>query len=235
MDVMVEGRTDQLLGDKRHKEDIVSAFPMVMLVTTLQPNGTLLGHVINPTDLPVRIPRRQQYGSAYTFEEVKGGPPISRVAFRNLKPATREKREKDVQDLIDKSMPSPYLETRADVMKLKTLLLEWYDVFAWDNTDFGNTTLVEHKIRLKPGHKIISDPYKPVPRGVEPKVGEVIQGWADSGVIEESDSPWNARLVIAYKKSGLPRVCCDFRSLNAQTIKDKFPIPNMQSLSLIHI
>ena len=50
-------------------------------------------------------------------------------------------------------------------------------------------------------------------------------------MIEPSKSPWACRVVMA-KKRGQLRFCCDFRYLNAVTIKDVYPIPRVyESLS----
>ena len=51
-------------------------------------------------------------------------------------------------------------------------------------------------------------------------------------MIEPSKSPWACGVVMAKKKCGQLRFCCDFRYLNAVTIKDAYPIPRIdESLS----
>ena len=40
------------------------------------------------------------------------------------------------------------------------------------------------------------------------------------GLIEPSYSLWASGIVMAKKKGNQLRMCCDFRNLNAQTVKD---------------
>ena len=46
-------------------------------------------------------------------------------------------------------------------------------------------------------------------------------------MIESSKSQWACGVVVAKKKRGQLRFCCDFRYLNALTIKDAYPIPRI--------
>ena len=47
-------------------------------------------------------------------------------------------------------------------------------------------------------------------------------------MIEPSKSPWACGVVMA--KKGQLRFCCDFRYLNAVTIKDAYPIPRIDEI-----
>ena len=46
-------------------------------------------------------------------------------------------------------------------------------------------------------------------------------------IIELSNSPWNSPIVPIRKNDGTLRLCLDYRRLNFVTVKDKFPMPDL--------
>ena len=50
------------------------------------------------------------------------------------------------------------------------------------------------------------------------------------GIIQCSSSPYASPIVLVKKKDGGWRLCVDYRGLNAQTVKDKYPIPLLEDL-----
>ncbi|CAI5680320.1 unnamed protein product [Oreochromis niloticus] len=56
---------------------------------------------------------------------------------------------------------------------------------------------------------------------------EKIREMAAAGVIEPSNSPWAAPVVLVGKNNGSPRFCVDFRPLNAVTKKESYPLPRI--------
>ena len=59
---------------------------------------------------------------------------------------------------------------------------------------------------------------------------EQIRQLLESSVIRHSKSPYASPAILVKKKCDTWRLCIDFRKLNSQTIKDKFPIPVIEDL-----
>ena len=98
--------------------------------------------------------------------------------------------------------------------------------------DIGCCNFVEHEIELEEG----AVPHREGARRMTPHKSEAcraeIEMLLEYDMIEPSKSPWACGVVMAKKKGGQLRFCCDFRYLNAVTIKDAYPIPRIdESLS----
>ena len=84
-------------------------------------------------------------------------------------------------------------------------------------------------ISLKEGTRPISlPPYhaSPLKREI---IDKQLDAWLEMGVIEPSQSPWGAPVIIVSQK-GKNRLCVDWRKLNEVTIPDEFPIPRQTDI-----
>jgi hypothetical protein len=52
----------------------------------------------------------------------------------------------------------------------------------------------------------------------------------NKGFICPSSSPWGCPTIFVKKMDGTLRMCVDYRSLNAVTIKNKYPLPRIDAL-----
>jgi hypothetical protein len=57
-----------------------------------------------------------------------------------------------------------------------------------------------------------------------------LQGLLDKGYIRPSISPWGYSTLFVEKKDKELCLCVDYRSLNAVTIKNKYPLPRIDIL-----
>jgi len=114
----------------------------------------------------------------------------------------------------------------ADIDELADWLqAEWADVFAPKGKHPGCSALVRHHIEVDPAAKPVHHrPYR-VARAEEDDQRKEIQMLLDLGIIRPSTSPWAAPSVRVRKPDGSTRTCIDYRSLNAITKKDRYPMP----------
>ena len=111
--------------------------------------------------------------------------------------------------------------------EVRKMLWEERSVFAKDEDDIGCVPDLE--LSLKTVDNIpVQKVYNAIPRAFFDEVKHHVQDLLNRGWIMESKSAWSSPVVLVRKKDGGLRMCCDFRSLNAKTIPDKFPIPRIQ-------
>jgi hypothetical protein len=62
------------------------------------------------------------------------------------------------------------------------------------------------------------------------KLKKQLKDLLDKQYIRPSASPWGSPVLFVRKKDGTMRLCIDYRSLNAVTIKNKYPLPRIDDL-----
>ncbi|XP_027120880.2 uncharacterized protein [Coffea arabica] len=113
--------------------------------------------------------------------------------------------------------------------RVRELLQEFEDVFQTPSS-LPPSRSVDHAIHLKPD----AQPFKLKPyryphchkEEIEKQVTEMLQ----KGIVKYNNSPFASPILLVKKKEGTWRFCVDYRSLNELTIKDRFPIPNVDEL-----
>ena len=86
------------------------------------------------------------------------------------------------------------------------------------------------QIQIEEGSKAPSrPPYRLGPaeqNELEARVKDILA----QGFIRPSSSPYGAPILFVPEKDGKWRMCINYRALNKQTIKDRFPLPRIDSL-----
>ena len=101
----------------------------------------------------------------------------------------------------------------------------------FDEPTAATSTGPFHKINLKPG----STPppprlYRMSPAELEELRRKQLAIFLKKGWIRPSNSEYCAACLFAPKPGGGLRRCIDYRALNAQTVKDRYPLPRMDEL-----
>ena len=90
---------------------------------------------------------------------------------------------------------------------------------------------VAHTIPTEPG---ATPPYRRGntrwSRPEQEQVTSTVKALLDLGYIEPCSSPYNAPILFIQKKLGGLRMCHDFRALNKITVRDRYPLPRIDSL-----
>jgi hypothetical protein len=108
-------------------------------------------------------------------------------------------------------------------------LHEYADVFKEPET-LPPKRSVDHPITLIDDSKPINKrPYR-LPFHQKNAMEELIKHMLINKMIRPSISPYSSPVIIVKKKDGTWRMCVDYRLLNSNTVKNKFPIPILEDL-----
>ena len=127
-------------------------------------------------------------------------------------------------DLVNRSTKGWNVEQGKEI---KRLLLKYKDVFARDDMDIGNTTLVEHEIETG-NTKPFRSCARTVPMGMAKQAKEAIDKLEKRGLIRKSTSPWSSPVVFVRKPNGDLHTTIDYRRLNTVTTLPASSIPRTQ-------
>ena len=132
---------------------------------------------------------------------------------------------KEREQQVLNSVPDVYRKN------LEKLIKEYQDIFP-EKLPKGvpPEREVQHQIEIEPGSK---PPYRPPYRlgpAEQDELEEQIKDLLAQGFIRPSCSPYGAPVLFVPKKDGRWRMCIDYRALNKQTIKDRYPLPRIDLL-----
>ena len=120
--------------------------------------------------------------------------------------------------------------TQEQKQKLKALIDKNWQIFSRDDEDLGHVPerYGTHDILLTSEIPIKQRAYT-TPQAKDAVVKTSIEKMQKMQVIEETSSNWSSPIVLVKKPDGSERFCVDYRKLNDLTIKDNYPMPNVQS------
>jgi hypothetical protein len=112
---------------------------------------------------------------------------------------------------------------------INEVLEQFKDIFA-EPTKLPPQRECDHQIILHPGAKPVNKRAYRLPAYQKDALEKIIEQLLDSEVIRVSLSPYSSPAILVRKKDGSWRLCIDYRQLNANTIKNKYPIPVIEDL-----
>ncbi|CAC5411093.1 unnamed protein product [Mytilus coruscus] len=128
--------------------------------------------------------------------------------------------------VIDSIAECKNLLTPEQTGTLRDLLHKNQKAFSMSKYDIGLTDIVQHKINTNGAPPVKQAPRRlPIAQRNEFEVE--IHKMLDNDIIRPSQSPYSSPLVIVRKADLSIRVCCDFRRVNLDSVKDSYPLPRI--------
>lgn len=193
-------------------------------IVAISDQNTIPIRLLNPTNQPIKIYRRTRLGQfspadadISTYELMQSD--IETESKREIPMAT----DKDNRNMLHKSNTelSPEQQTR-----LRALLQQYDDIFAYNSQQLGNSSVVKHTIDTGSNPPIRLRSYRTSPSNKE-EIDKQVNEMLEAGIISPSVSPWSFPVVLVRKPDNSIRFCVDYRKLNSITRKDSHPLPRI--------
>jgi hypothetical protein len=104
-------------------------------------------------------------------------------------------------------------------------------MFSYEDIKSYQEYVIQHVIPLKEGKKPFREKLGQMNPKVYPQVQKEFQKMVEEGTINPIRySSWVSNPVIVKKKTGYIRICIDFINLNQASLKENYPLSNMEYL-----
>ncbi len=189
----------------------------------------------NAANIPYEIPRNQLLGECHLLADTSIRKDVKKKGLDLCPPS---------QPSSSTTHPTPSALIKLDHLsspmrqRCEKIVNSYPDVFSLNPNDIGHAKVIPQQIMLKDANKVsCTPPYRLAPN-LQPLVHEYVDKLYQSKVIQKSTSPFCSPLMLVKKAGSLPsqplveqfRVVHDFRRLNANTIRDSYPLHNLYDL-----
>lgn len=152
-----------------------------------------------------------------------------------IKNEEEKKSDENRLNQIMKIIDSDETLTEIEKNSLKPILQQYNDIFYLKDDIFSFAKGVTHKINILENSAPINQKNYRLPQAHKEAINKEVVKMLEDDVIIPSKSPWNSPLLVVPKKAGpngekQVRVVIDFRKLNKITIKDAFPLPQIEDI-----
>ena len=113
--------------------------------------------------------------------------------------------------------------------EIENVLSQYQQTIAQHEFDLGYCDWIEHEIDTGDARPIATKQW-PIPHAMKQIMKNQSEEMLRMGVIEPCYSPWRSPSLLVKKKDDTYRYCIDFRNINKLTVKDKFPLPRIDSV-----
>ncbi|GJR76093.1 putative reverse transcriptase domain-containing protein [Tanacetum coccineum] len=159
----------------------------------------------------------------FVYHSSRPGKPFKIISALKARTLISHGCEGFLASIKDTSLDGPRLESHPVVQNFP-------DVFPDELPGLPPEREVEFMIELIPGAQPISKaPYRMTPVELK-ELKDQLQELLERGFIRLSVSPWGAPVLFVKKKDGSMRLCIDYRELNRITVRNKYPLPQIDDL-----
>ena len=215
--------------------------PVIEALHTVQPDERISVVLCNDSDLPLVVKRGEMVATCSPSDEFILCDDVTVSALLVSELTSREgktgkgpghRRRISEGDLKLDSVPPEYREKYLELFK------KFSDVFSLDPDDVGECDLVKQKITLKDQSKITCVPPYRTPHHLIPVLRAYVEKLAARGIIRRSTSPFCSPTLLVKKANADPskplveqyRVVHDYRALNANVVRDAYPLQQLYEL-----
>lgn len=190
---------------------------------TVARNGYAITTILNNTCQPVTLDVSQPfYAEKFNFDD------IEKIEVNNFNDTEVSHSYFDPNKIRTEHM------NEEEKSKVLALCKEFSDIFYHEGMPLTFTNKIKHSIKLTDEQPVYTKSYR-YPQIYKKEVESQINKMLAQKIIRPSDSPWSAPIWVVPKKpdaSGIAkfRVVVDFRNLNAKTIDQRWPLPNITDL-----
>ena len=191
-------------------------------------NGVFSVHIPNADAQDWKLLANTRVGAAFDLDDwqpLNAQDTCAHVsaasAARPLRPHTPAEKAA-IQEAITKRVNAtvPY-QFRSDYI---AALMQREHFFSASNDDLGFTDALQHSIDLNDKAPAFSPQFR-LPADHLRLIQENVAGWLQAGIVERSDSKYNAPIFCVPKKHGLGLRCVlDYRRVNSKSVSDKYSI-----------